>query len=179
MLKTILEMFWSFCQIGYTSFGGMSMIPLINDEMVNHGWMTSAEVADVVAIAEMTPGPNGLNIATFAGLRTAGILGALACNLGMLMPTFTLCALAAVFFEKFKKSPLLASMMVGVRPASLGILAAVIITLAQSSYVIGGAVSYSAIAIGLISLLLLLKWKWSVPKVIALAALLGLILPAA
>lgn len=177
MLETVLEMFWSFCQIGYTSFGGMSMIPLINSEMVSHGWMTSAEVADVVAIAEMTPGPNGLNIATFAGLRTAGILGAVACNLGMLMPTFTLCALAAVFFEKFRKSSVLTSMMTGVRPAALGILAAVCITLAETNYVVGSSVSLSAVAIGILSLVLLTKWKWSVPKVIALSALLGLILP--
>ena len=107
MLKTILEMFWSFCQIGYTSFGGMSMIPLINDEMVNHGWMTSAEVADVVAIAEMTPGPNGLNIATFAGLRTAGILGALACNLGMLMPTLPSAPWRRCFLRNSRKAPCL------------------------------------------------------------------------
>ena len=52
-----LELFWSFVKIGFTSFGGLSMIPLINHEMVSHGWMTLEEVADIVAIAEMTPGP--------------------------------------------------------------------------------------------------------------------------
>ena len=65
-----LELFLSFVMIGFTSFGGMSMIPLISDEMLTHGWMTSQEVADIVAIAEMTPGPLGLNCATFAGMRT-------------------------------------------------------------------------------------------------------------
>ena len=64
---TVLQLFWSFCKIGFTSFGGMSMVPLINDEMVGHGWMTVTEVSDIVAIAEMTPGPIGLNCATFAG----------------------------------------------------------------------------------------------------------------
>ena len=75
MIRTLFQLFWSFCQIGYTSFGGMSMVPLINDEMVSHGWMTASEVSDIVAIAEMTPGPIGLNCATFAGMRVAGILG--------------------------------------------------------------------------------------------------------
>ena len=60
-MMTIMQLFWSFCQIGFTSFGGLSMIPLISSEMVGHGWMTSTEVSDIVAIAEMTPGPLGLN----------------------------------------------------------------------------------------------------------------------
>lgn len=69
----LLELFWSFCKIGFTSFGGLSMVPLINSEMLSHGWMTLSEVSDIVAIAEMTPGPLGLNCATFAGTRVAGL----------------------------------------------------------------------------------------------------------
>ena len=53
----LLELFWSFCKIGFTSFGGLSMVPLINHEMLSHGWMTAEQVTDIVAIAEMTPGP--------------------------------------------------------------------------------------------------------------------------
>ena len=62
----LLELFVSFLKIGFTSFGGLSMIPLITSEMTAHGWMTASEVSDIVAIAEMTPGPLGLNCATFA-----------------------------------------------------------------------------------------------------------------
>ena len=91
----LLNLFISFVKIGFTSFGGLSMIPLITSEMTTHQWMTSAEVSDIVAIAEMTPGPLGLNCATFAGIRTAGIAGAVAANLGALTPTLTLCLLAA------------------------------------------------------------------------------------
>ena len=61
------ELFWSFCKIGFTSFGGLSMVPLINSEMVSHGWMSVSEVSDIVAMAEITPGPLGLNCATFPG----------------------------------------------------------------------------------------------------------------
>lgn len=176
MIRTLLQLFWSFCQIGYTSFGGMSMVPLINDQMVSHSWMTASEVSDIVAIAEMTPGPIGLNCATFAGLRVAGVVGAIISVLGVLMPTFTLCAVAAVFFQKFKDSRLLKDIMVGVRPTALGIIFAVMISLSRTNYLVDGSLSIPAIAVGLIALFLLTKGKWSVPKVIVLSALLGLLL---
>ena len=73
----LLELFWSFCKIGFTSFGGLSMVPLINSEMLSHGWMTLSEVSDIVAIAEMTPGPIAVNAATFVGTKLAGLPGAL------------------------------------------------------------------------------------------------------
>ena len=99
-----LELFLSFVMIGFTSFGGMSMIPLINDEMLSHGWMTAQEVADIVAIAEMTPGPLGLNCATFAGMRTGGVMGAAAASVGVLLPSLTLCLIAgAVMFAMLKR----------------------------------------------------------------------------
>lgn len=72
----LLELFISFVKVGFTSFGGLSMVPIISGEMLSHGWMTAEQVSDIVAIAEMTPGPLGLNSATFAGLRTAGLPGA-------------------------------------------------------------------------------------------------------
>lgn len=174
-MSVLLQLFWSFCQIGFTSFGGMSMVPLINDEMVSHGWMTVSEVSDIVAIAEMTPGPLGLNCATFAGMRVAGILGAAISVLGVLAPTFTICAVAAVFFEKFKNSRALKNIMVGVRPAALGIILAVIVTLSCTNYLVDGVLSWKTVVIALVSLFLMLKQKWSVPKVIVLSALLGLL----
>ena len=92
------------------------------------------------------------------------------------MPTFTLCAVAAVFFQKFKDSRLLKDIMVGVRPTALGIIFAVMISLSRTNYLVDGSLSIPAIAVGLIALFLLTKAKWSVPKVIVLSALLGLLL---
>ena len=153
MFSTLAQLFWSFCQIGFTSFGGMSMVPLINEQMVTHGWMTATEVSDIVAIAEMTPGPVGLNCATFAGMRVAGVLGAVISVLGTLSPTFTLCALAAVFFQKFKNSKALAFIMEGVRPVSIGIIAAVMISLSMTNYSVQGTVFPGAVCIGLLAAL--------------------------
>ena len=174
-MSVLFQLFWSFCQIGVTSFGGMSMVPLINDEMVSHGWMNVSEVSDIIAIAEMTPGPLGLNCATFAGMRVAGILGAIISVLGVLAPTFTLCALAAVFFEKFKNSRALKNIMVGVRPAALGIIVAVMIDLSRTNYLVDGVFAWRTAVIALIAFYLLARRKWSVPKVIVLSALLGLL----
>ncbi len=175
MIVRILQLFWSFLQIGFTSFGGLSMIPLISSEMLGHGWMTSTEVSDIVAIAEMTPGPLGLNCATFAGIRVAGVAGALAANFGMLMPTFTICAAGAVFFEKFKNSSALKHVMTAVRPVCIGLIWAVIINLCLENYWVGGSVQPVSILIGLLGVYLLLKRKWSVPKVICVAAMLGVV----
>ena len=174
-MSVLFQLFWSFCQIGFTSFGGMSMVPLINDEMVSHGWMNVSEVSDIIAIAEMTPGPLGLNCATFAGMRVAGILGAILSVLGVLAPTFTLCALAAAFFEKFKNSRALKNIMVGVRPAALGIIVAVMIELRRTNYLVDGVFAWRTAVIALIAFYLLARRKWSVPKVIMLSALLGLL----
>lgn len=170
-----LELFWSFVKIGFTSFGGLSMIPLINSEMLSHGWMTTAEVADIVAIAEMTPGPLGLNCATFAGMRTAGVLGAATASLGILSPTLSLGLLAAVFFERVKDSRRMKYIMNGVRPASIGLVFGMTLAMCLTNYVNNGQISPASIAIGLTDLVLLMKFKAGVPKVILLNALLGLL----
>lgn len=176
MILTLLKLFWSFVKIGFTSFGGLSMIPLITHEVVSNGWMNLSEVSDIVAIAEMTPGPLGLNCATFAGIHAAGIPGAVVANLGVLTPTFTVALLAGIFFKKFQDSRRMEQMLTGVRPVCIGLLAGVIASFCQTNYVVNSAISPAAVIIGVIDLILLFKWKVSIPKIILLSAVLGLIL---
>lgn len=173
-----LELFLSFLLIGFTSFGGLSMIPLISDQMLSHGWMTSTEVADIVAIAEMTPGPLGMNCATFAGARTAGVLGAIVASAGVMVPSFTVTMLVAVFFEKFKQNRLMEEALYGIRPVCIGMVFSVIIQQSITNYVgpVLGVFSWQTVLIGLVSMLVILKFKFSVPKTILLAAILGLVL---
>ena len=170
-----LQLFWSFLKIGFTSFGGLSMIPLISSEMLSHGWMNAEEVSDIVAIAEMTPGPVGLNCATFAGMRSAGFLGAVAANVGVLMPSFTLCLLAAVFFNRFRNARVMQNVMTGVRPACLAMVVGVCLTLSLSNYLTDSGISYPSLLIGMLDSVLLLAFKVSVPKVILISAALGLL----
>jgi chromate transporter len=176
MIMILLELFLVFVQIGFTSFGGMSMIPLIKSEMLGRAWMTATEVMDIVAIAEMTPGPLGINCATFAGIRVAGIAGALCATLGVLVPTLTLCLIAGLFFERFKQNKIVKNMMYGVRPVTIGLVLATIITLSGSSYLVSMVPHWQSIAIGAIIAILIWKWRLSVPKVILISAGLGLLL---
>ena len=82
-----LDLFWTYLKIGFCSFGGLSMIPFINDEMIAHQWLTAKQVSDIVAIAEMTPGSLGINCATFVGMQIAGIPGAIIATLGVMSPS--------------------------------------------------------------------------------------------
>ena len=172
----LLELFWSFLLIGFGSFGGLSMIPQISNEVLSHGWMTVDQVTDIVAIAEMTPGPLGLNCASFAGMQAAGIPGAIAANLGVLTPSLTLCAVAAVFFYRFKESKLMQHILVGVRPACLGMVLGVLVSLSMSNYAGTAGWNLPAIAIGCVDAALLLKWKVSIPKILIFSAAAGLVI---
>ena len=96
-----LRLFTAFMKIGFTSFGGMSMIPVIMQEMKVNQWMTAEDLTNLIAIAEMTPGPLGINCATFAGMQTAGVPGGIAAVMGVLMPAYTLTLGVAVCFAKF------------------------------------------------------------------------------
>ena len=86
-------LFLSFIQVGLFSVGGgYAAIPLIQNQIVNvHGLMTLPEFADLITIAEMTPGPISINSATFVGTRLAGLPGALICTLGCIIPSFIIC----------------------------------------------------------------------------------------
>ena len=152
----LIELFWSFVKIGFTSFGGLSMIPLINAEMISHGWMTAGEVSDIIAIAEMTPGPLGPNCATFAGIKAAGTA-------------------AALFFDRVKQNRRMTQIMTGVRPACVGMIAGVTLSLGITNYATDNFVDLPLVAIGLLDLVLMLRWRVSVPKVIVLSAALGLL----
>ncbi len=175
-MMEVLALFWSFVKIGFTSFGGFSMVPLINSEMISHGWMSAAEVSDVVAIAEMTPGPLGLNCATFAGVRAAGAPGAVAAALGLLSPTLTIGLVAAIFFEKWQKSRRMQQILTGVRPTVIGLLISVVVSLCMTNYVLpAGNVSPVLVGIGAVCTVCLLRFRWSVPAVIGLSALLGVL----
>ena len=170
-----LQLFWSFVKIGFTSFGGLSMVPLIRDEMLSHGWMTIDEVTDIVAIAEMTPGPLGYNSATFAGIRTAGVLGALAANLGVMVPNLTTALLVAAFFERFRKNTSVERGLTGIRPAVIGLLFGTVTSLSRTHHLSAG-IDWIALLISAFALWLLVKKNTSIPKTILICAALGLVI---
>jgi len=172
----ILKLFLSFVRIGFSGFGGYAMLPMINAEVLAHGWMTPEEISDIIIIAEMTPGPVGVNVATFSGIQAAGVPGAIAANLGILAPTLTITALAAVFFERFKNNRWLRRALTGIRPACIGLIAATVVTLSTANYSIRTPRDWAAIGIALAAMVGLHKFHLPVPVVILICALLGTLL---
>ena len=84
-----LRLFLIFLKIGALSFGGgYSMLPMVQDEVISRGWLTEGELMNFVGVAESTPGPIAVNLATFIGSAQAGILGALCATLGVVLPSF-------------------------------------------------------------------------------------------
>ena len=166
-----LELFISFLKIGFTAFGGATMVPLVNAEMISHGWMTIEEVGDIVAIAEMTPGPLGTNCATFAGMRVAGVPGAIIAVLGVLMPSFTIAVAAGFFLNRFKNSRYLENALTGIRPAAIGMVVSVVISMGIQNYV-----AWQPIVIGAIAFALMWKFKLGVPFIVLISAALGVLL---
>ena len=169
MFETLVQLFAAFAKIGFTSFGGTSMIPLIMDEM-------SSDLTNLIAIAEMTPGSLGVNAATFAGTKTAGMPGGVFAVLGVLSPTLTLTLLAAAFFQKFRTSKVMSYIMKIVKPVCIGMVLGVLVGLCRQTCITeAGGISLPGIAIGILCFVLLQKFKLSVPKVIGIAAVLGLV----
>jgi chromate transporter len=110
------------------------MIPLFQDVLVvRHAFISPEEFANMVALAQVTPGPVGLNAATYIGYRQMGLAGALAGTLGVATPSLILVTLAAVFFMAFRRNKRIQDILYGIRPATLGLIAAAVIFFAESS----------------------------------------------
>ena len=175
---TILTLFLVFAKIGLFSFGGgYAMIPLIQREISRRGWMTDAEFIDIVAIAEMTPGPIAVNAATFVGFKTAGLLGGVIATIGVALPSCVLILLVADAVIRHKNHPLRVSVFSVLRP----IVAALVLT---AAYVVGTTalsdprrlINPRGAAIAGLSVLGLTKTKLHPIVLIILAGVLGALL---
>lgn len=125
-----LELFWTFFKIGlFTIGGGQAMIPMIMTNVVNKGWLGENQLLDFIAISESTPGPFAVNIATYAGIETAGFGGAVMATLGVVLPSVIIIIAIAKLFTSFMKKPAVAEVFSGVRATVTGLLASVFLTL--------------------------------------------------
>ncbi|HOJ09088.1 MAG TPA: chromate transporter [Clostridiales bacterium] len=120
---TYLILLLTFFKIGLFSFGGgYAMIPLIEKEIESHGWLTASEFVDIIAIAEMTPGPIAVNSATFVGYKTAGVFGGFFATLGVSLPSFIIILVVSQFFFRYRNHPLNNAVFYGVRPVISGLI---------------------------------------------------------
>ncbi len=122
-----LQLFFTFFVIGLFTFGGgYAMLSLIQNEVVvNHAWITAQEFTDMVAISQMTPGPIGINSATYVGYTVSGnIFGSLVATIAVSLPSFIIILLICRIYSKFKESNIFASLMKTLRPVVIGMIGA-------------------------------------------------------
>ena len=119
-----LKLFLTFLNIGLFTFGGgYAMIPLINSAVISAGWLSEQELIDFIAVSESTPGPFAVNVATFVGIKTAGILGGAAATAGVALPSFVIILIVAHFYKQFRESKAVNGIMTGLRPCVVGMIA--------------------------------------------------------
>lgn len=125
MTGIYLQLFWEFFKAGlFAVGGGMATVPFLQDIGSSTGWFTSAELADMIAISESTPGPIGVNMATYVGNVTAGVPGGIIATLGLVTPSVIIIMIVAAVLKKFRDNRYVNSAFYGLRPASVGLIAA-------------------------------------------------------
>ena len=124
-----LTLFLTFLEIGAVSFGGgYAMISMMRDKALLHGWLTEGELLNIIAVAESTPGPIAVNMATFVGAAKGGVLGSVVATLGVVLPSFLIILLVAAVLPGFLKRGVRAALS-GIRPCTVGLILATGITM--------------------------------------------------
>ena len=170
-----LELFWVFFLVGAFTFGGgYAMIAMIQQQVAIRGWLDAETLVDFIAIAESTPGPIAVNMATFVGAKMGGILGAACATLGVVLPSFVVILLVARCFRAFCGSKWVKGIMSGLKPAVVGLIASAVVTVAAAVFAPNGLQPaifadistwfWLVVAAGLLAVSL--KWKKLHPIVI-------------
>lgn len=174
----LLILFLTFLKIGAFTFGGgYAMIPLIQAEVQSHGWISAEELVNFVAIAESTPGPIAVNMATFVGTRMAGIPGAICATVGVVLPSYIIILIVAKCFQKFKSSRVVSGCMSGLRPAVVGLIGSAVISVGKTVFfpagIFFGTTFFISLAIFAVCAVLAFKKKHPI-AVICISAVLGI-----
>ena len=181
LIGLLMELFSTFFLIGAFTFGGgYAMIPLIQEAVLKKGWIDSTQLVDFIAVAESTPGPFAVNIATYIGIERAGIVGAVFATLGVVLPSFIVILIVATVFEKFKTSKLIKGIMSGLKPAVIGLIGSAVLSIGKTAFIPDGIENFSISAlvssalIFLVAAFLEFKKKIHPILVILVSALLGI-----
>ena len=120
-----LRLFWEFFKTGlFAVGGGMATLPFLYDMSAKTGWFSAGQLADMIAVSESTPGPIGVNMATYVGFTTAGIPGAVIATLGLITPSVIIILTIARVLQAFRQNRYVDAAFYGLRPCSVGLIAA-------------------------------------------------------
>lgn len=148
MIRTMLQLFFRFFQVGlFAVGGGMATIPFLYDMADATGWFTYTDLANMIAVSESTPGPIGVNMATYVGFLTGsrfggavpGIAGAVTATIGLVTPSIIVILIIAGFLKSFRDNRYVNGAFYGLRPASAGLIAAAGLSVACSNLFFSGA----------------------------------------
>lgn len=179
-----LDLFWTFFKIGLFTFGGgYAMLPLIQEELLAHGWATLSQLIDFIAVSESTPGPFAVNISTYIGMEMAELAGAACATLGVILPSFAIILLVARGFQKFRENQIVRGCLRGLKGAVPGLIAAAVLSVGQTVFFPGGvslaAMSglsfYVSLGVFLLAAYLVFRKKLHPIWVICLSAGLGVL----
>lgn len=180
-----LELLWSFFQIGLFSIGdGYAAMPLIQHQVVDiHPWLTMTQFADIMTIAEMTPGPIAINSATFVGIQVAGIPGAIIATVGCVLPSCIIVMTLAYIYYRFRGLSMVQGVLAGLRPAVVAMIASAGISLMIMAFYGQRdlpadllSLDISSVGIFAIGLFVLRKWKLNPIYVMAGSGVAGILL---
>ena len=183
----LLRLYFEFLKIGtFAVGGGMATIPFLQRLAESTGWYTQQLVADMIAISESTPGPIGINMATYVGFTVAGVPGAIIATLGVVTPAVIIVTVVSVYLQKFSESKYVGYVFNGLRPAVTGLIAAALYSVVKLSLLNIDAFSVSGSPLDLFQWMKLLycalvflairKWKKHPVIYIAISAAVGLAL---
>ena len=181
-LRLVLE----FAKTGLFSVGGgLATLPFLYEMASNTGWFTSADVADMIAVSESTPGAIGINMSTYAGFKTAGVPGGIMATLGLALPSVIIILIIARFLAKFRKNPLVEGAFYGLRPASIAMITVAGLNVAkisllnlpawELSHAVGDLFVWKALALGVVLFIAQKKLKWHPVIFIAISAVVGIV----
>lgn len=185
-MMTLLRLIWEFLKTGLFSVGGgLATLPFLYEMSDKTGWFTHADIADMIAISESTPGAIGINMSTYAGFRTAGLPGGIVASLALAFPSLVIILIIAKFLEKFRGSPLVESAFYGLRPASIAMITAAGLNVMRVALIdlnafeqsgnVGDLFVWKALVLAALILIGQKKLKWNPVVFIAISAVVGVI----
>ena len=184
---TLLRLMFEFFKTGlFAVGGGLATLPFLYEISDKTGWFSHADIADMIAISESTPGAIGINMSTYAGFKTAGVPGGILATLSLAAPSLIIILIIAKFLNKFRDNPNVEGAFYGLRPASIAMITAAGLNVAkvalvnipafQASGSIADLFLPKAIILGILIFIGQRKLNWSPILFIAISAVVGIVL---
>lgn len=173
-----LQLFWEFFKTGLFAIGGgMATVPFLFDISARTGWFTTSELANMIAISESTPGPIGINMATYVGFETVGILGGVVATLSLMAPSVIISIIIVKVLMHFMDKPVVGVVFKHIRPAVIGLILFAFWQLAKLTFIgVDNAIQWLPLIAFLVLLALMLTFKKVHPILwIAVGAVFGII----